>query len=48
MKIGYIDKLYNRFKFNNEKTMEQYSHIYKLSKKEVKEMLENKPLAKII
>ena len=39
---GYIDKLYNRFTFNNEDTTKQYNEIYEMSKKEVKKMLEEK------
>ncbi len=37
---GYIDKLYNRFKFNDEETMNKYNNIYEISKREVSEMLD--------
>ncbi len=36
---GYIDKLYKRFKFTNNDTMKQYNEIYKISKREVEEIL---------
>ncbi len=37
---GYIDKLYNRFRFSDSTTMERYNKIYEISKKEVKEVLQ--------
>ena len=36
---GYIDKLYNRFKFTNKETMNKYNQIYEISKKGVYEIL---------
>ena len=38
-KNGYIDKLYNRFRFTDKDTMDKYNKIYQISKKEVEEML---------
>ena len=39
MQNHYIDKLYDRFKFNDEETMRRYDHIYKLAKKSIEKSI---------